>query len=78
MENIEIIEKFAPSKKDLNNFVNLFTLGLGGLTMLGYIIYMTWCIASFVNDIDKKLALQQLQIEQISQSLQDISNKLDR
>ena len=78
MENMDLLEPMVPTKKDLSYFVNITTLIMCGFTMLGYIIYMTWTIASFVSDIDKRLSLQQQSIEQININLDKISDAVAR
>jgi hypothetical protein len=76
MENM--INEVVNKKWDLSHIVNIVTLTMCGMTLIGYVIYMTWCIANFVSDIDKRLSLQQQQIAQISDDVKDISQRLEK
>jgi hypothetical protein len=78
MENMKIITEPVYYKKDLAHFVNVSTLIMCGLTIFGYVIYMTWTIADYLGDIDKKVAVQQEQISNINQNIQEILNRLDK
>lgn len=58
----------------LNHFTNLFALAASVITIIGSIIYLTWFIADLNKKVEMNAAIQQQQIQQLTEKVDKIYN----